>query len=298
MRLDFDWTVFQLSSEGLKERMRKIRSGSPVGTLVPVGNNGYARDSYGRIYRIQSLESIEALKHKRSIRRDKRNFAFTHMQNIHEFTRHLSNKYCGYLLLLLTQIEYKTGILVEQGRNPRPLTVQDIAKIWGVSKRTAQTTLREFELRSIIFDVDGVFSINERYHFRDKASDVDALIKAFLTPLKRFKLSAADFGFVFKLMEHVHYETNMICANPFADPEEIRFLPDREIGEIVGLSESKTKEALTRLRKVKIIGEWINVEDKREKLTVLNPYVFYRKSGEPDATLRAMFASYRVPNEN
>lgn len=290
--------VFHLSNADLRERMMRVRSGSPVGALTPVGNNGYARDSYGRVYRVQSLESIEALRHKRSIRRDKRDFAFTHMQNIREITRTLSNKYCGYLLLLQPHIEYKTGRLVEQGRTPHPLTVQDIAKIWKVSKRTAQAAIREFELRSIIFDVGGVFSINERYHFRDKANGVDALIKTFFSPLRKFKLSAADFGFVFKLLEHVHYETNMVCADPFAAPEDIRFLPDREIGEIVGLSESKTKEALTRLRKAKIIGEWINVEDKREKLTVLNPYVFYRKSGEPDATLRAMFASYRVPNEN
>ncbi|MFW5434343.1 hypothetical protein [Paenibacillus apiarius] len=282
----------------LAERVRNIRNGAPVGTLTPVGNNGYARDSYGRMYRIQTLESIEAGRRRAQVSRDKRDFSFTHMQNIREITRDLSNKYCGYLLLLQPHIEYKTGRLVDQGRNPRPLTVQDIAKIWNVSKRTAQTAIREFELRSIIYDAGGVFSINERYHFRDKANGMDALIKTFFAALKKFRLSAADLGFVYKLLEHVHYETNMICADPFVAPEDIRFLPDKEIGEIVGLSESKTKDALTRLRKAKIIGEWINVEDKREKLTVLNPYVFYRKSGEPDATLRAMFASYRVPNEN
>ncbi|MFL1672186.1 hypothetical protein [Paenibacillus dendritiformis] len=287
-----------MSNVQLAKRVRVIRGGAPIGPLTPVGNNGLARDSKGRVFRVQSMESVEAGRRRAQAGRDKRDFSFTHMQNIHEFTRELSNRYCGYLLLLQPHIEYKTGRLVEQGRKPRPLTVQDIAKIWGVSKRTAQAAIREFELRSILFDVDGVFSINERYHFRDKANGVDALIKTFFSPLRKFKLSAADFGFVFKLLEHVHYETNMVCADPFAAPEDIRFLPDREIGEIVGLSESKTKEALTRLRKAKIIGEWINADDKREKLTVLNPYVFYRKSGEPDATLRAMFASYRVPNEN
>jgi len=287
-----------MNNAQLAKRVRDIRREAPVGTLTPVGTNGYARDTYGRIYRIQSMESIEAGRRRAQVSRDKRDFSFTHMHNIREITRELSNKYCGYLLLLQPHIEYKTGRLVEQGRTPRPLTVQDIAKVWKVSKRTAQAAIREFELRSIIFDVDGVFSINERYHFRDKANGVDALIKTFFSPLRKFKLSAADFGFVFKLLEHVHYETNMVCADPFVAPEDIRFLPDKEIGDIVGLTESKTKEALTRLRKAKIIGEWINVEDKREKLTVLNPYVFYRKSGEPDATLRAMFASYRVPNEN
>lgn len=287
-----------MSNAHLAKRVRDIRRDSPVGALTPVGNNGYARDTLGRMFRIRSMESVEAGRRRAQVSRDKRDFSFTHMQNIEEITRELSNKYCGYLLLLQPHIEYKTGRLVEQGRAPRPLTVQDIAKVWNVSKRTAQAAIREFELRSIIFDVNGVFSINERYHFRDKANGVDALIKTFFSPLRKFKLSAADFGFVFKLLRHVHYETNMVCADPFVAPEDIRFLPDKEIGDIVGLTESKTKEALTRLRKAKIIGEWINVDDKREKLTVFNPYVFYRKSGEPDATLRAMFAGCRVPNEN
>ncbi|WP_197267778.1 hypothetical protein [Paenibacillus alvei] len=287
-----------MSNAHLAKRVRDIRRDSPVGALTPVGNNGYARDTLGRMFRIRSMESVEAGRRRAQVSRDKRDFSFTHMQNIEEITRELSNKYCGYLLLLQPHIEYKTGRLVEQGRAPRPLTVQDIAKVWNVSKRTAQAAIREFELRSIIFDVNGVFSINERYHFRDKGNGVDALIKTFFSPLRKFKLSAADFGFVFKLLRHVHYETNMVCADPFVAPEDIRFLPDKEIGDIVGLTESKTKEALTRLRKAKIIGEWINVDDKREKLTVLNPYVFYRKSGEPDATLRAMFAGCRVPNEN
>lgn len=281
-----------MSNASLKQRMHNVRSGAPVGRLTPIGKNGYARDEYGRTFRIQSLAQIETYRHKRSIKRDKRHFSFTNIRNVGEVTRELSNKYCGYLLLLQPHIEYKTGRIVEQGRNSRALTAQDIASVWGITKRYAVAALREFESRSIVFETDGVYTINERYHFRDKADDVDALIKTFFSPLRKFKLSAADFGFAFKLLEHVHYDTNMICADPFANPEDIRFLNDKEIGQVVGITETKAKEALARLRKAWIISEWINANDKREKLTALNPYVFYRKSGEPDATLRAMFAGY------
>lgn len=278
----------------LSQRISIIKSSKPVGELHLVGNNGYAKDKLGRIYKVKSIESIEAFKRKMSIEQDKRDFSFTNMHNIKEITNHLTNKYCGYLILLQPNIEYKTGRLAEQKESSRSLTIKDISDIWGTSRRTAQRVMDEFELRSIVFNSDGVFTINSRYHFRDKSKGVDALIKIFFSPLRTFKLSIADFGFVFKLLAYVHYETNMICEDPFADPENIKFLNDKEIGELVGLAEVKAREVLTRLRRAKIIGEFTNLEDKREKFTVLNPYVFYRKSGQPDSTLRAMFAKYKV----
>ncbi|MNW70680.1 hypothetical protein D3C74_500930 [compost metagenome] len=55
---------------------------------------------------------------------------------------------------------------------------------------------------------------------------------------------------------------------------------------------NKTREAMKRLRKAGVTGEWTMGErDDREKLTVLNPYVFYRKAGVPDKTLQAIFSA-------
>lgn len=190
-------------------------------------------------------------------------------------------------------IAFKTNVLVSAGRDSKPLTAADMAKIWGVSKRTALTVLAEFERRSIVFETDGVYTVNDRYHFRKKVGrGADTLIKTFFTTLKKFELSPADLGCVYKLLPYVHYDTNMVCADPFAEPHAIRFLGDKEIGDIMGLSDRKTKDVMKRLRQSGIIGEWINVKDKREKFTILNPYVFYRKAGEPDETLRALFSGY------
>ncbi|WP_244863412.1 hypothetical protein [Paenibacillus cisolokensis] len=168
-----------------------------------------------------------------------------------------------------------------------------------MSKRTARGIVAEFEARSILFEDGGRFTLNDRYHFRKKANDeVDALIKTYFTALRAFRLTAADLGFVYKLLPYVHYETNLVCADPFAPAEEITFLSDKEIGDIVGMTETKTKEALGRLRKARIIGEWIDAEDRRKKFTALNPYVFYRKQGEPDGMLAALFADKRLPNDH
>ena len=272
-----------------------LLNGAPIGNLTKTSGRT-AKDEVGRVYRITSIEEIEKRNKIVQMARDKRHFSFSHMRHIQEITRSLSNKLCGYVLLLQPYIAFKTNTLVREGRAGSPLTIDDLAEIWGVSKRTARSVIDDLEAHSIVFNTGGVLSMNERYHFRKRAGkgEVDALIKTYSTTLKKFRLSAADLGFVYKMLPNVHYETNLICADPFADPEDIRFLSDKELGQLVGMSETKTKEVLGRLRKAGIIGEWIDVDDKRKKFTALNPFVFYRKQGEPDGMLLALFANKRM----
>jgi len=282
-------------SATLRKRVARIKSGAPIGKFTPMSGR-LAKDEAGRLFTYKSLEQYEAARKHAKFERDKRYFSFIHMRNIQDITRDLSNKYCGYILLLQPHIAFKTNVLVTEGRDNTPLTIGDLARVWDVSKRTARVVVDELEARSILFESGGIFSVNERYHFRNSAAagEVDALIKTYFTALKAFKLNAADLGFVYKLLPNVHYDTNLVCADPFAAPEDIRFLTDGEIGEFVGMSATKTKEALARLRKAAIIGEWVDVEDKRKKFTALNPFVFYRKQGEPDGMLRALFANKRI----
>lgn len=240
------------------------------------------------IYTEQSR--YESAKKRRSYRRDKRNFAFGHMRNIREITAGLSNKYCGYILLIQPYIAFRSNVLVKEGRGDTSLNIDDLARVWNVSKRTARVVLGELELRSIMFETGGRFTINDRYHFRKKAAeDVDALIKTYFTTLKTSELTAADLGFVYKLLPYVHYETNTVCADPFADPEDVRFLNEREIAEAVGMSEKEAVKVLARLRKSNILRGYINANNRRDTLTILNPYVFYRKKGEPDPMVLALF---------
>lgn len=282
-------------SATLRRRLALVKSSAPIGQITPVSRR-LAKDEAGRLFVYKTLEQHEAARKKANYERDKRYFSFIHMRNIQEITRDLSNKYCGYILLLQPHIAFRTNILVTEGREGTPLTIDGLAQIWDVSKRTARVVVDELEARSILFETDGVFSVNERYHFRKSAAagEVDALIKTYFSALKAFKLNAADLGFVYKLLPNVHYDTNLVCADPFAAPEDIRFLTDGEIGDLVGLSATKAKEALKRLRNANIIGEWTDTSDKRKKFTALNPFVFYRKQGEPDGLLRALFASKRI----
>lgn len=272
------------------QKVAQIISGSPIGSLTPVSKR-YAKDEGGRIFMYTDIERYESARVRRWAQKDRRHFSFGHMLRMREITAELSNKYCGYVLLLQPYIAFKSNVLVREGREDIPLSTADLALIWDVSKRTARAVVSELEARSILFETDGVYTLNDRYHFRKKAgaSEVDALIKTYFTTLKSFDLKAADLGFVYKLLPYVHYETNLVCSDPFAPAHEIRFLTDNELADIVGLNVRDTRSALKRLRDANIIGEWINAKDRREKFTALNPYVFYRRNGEPDGTTAALF---------
>jgi len=271
----------------IASKVARLVSGEPIGSLRTI-SRGYARDDAGRAFKVTDMERYIDQRNKRL---DKRKFAFGHMRYMREITESLSNKTCGYILLLQPHIAFKSGLLVSQGNDPKPLKVNDIARIWNVTRRTAITVLAELELRSIVFECDGKYTMNERYHFRKKAGgEVDALIKTYFTPLREFTLSAADLGFVYKVLPYVHYDTNMVCAEPFAEPHDIRFLNQREIADLVGMDEKKVIATLKRLSGADILRGYIEVSNRKDILTILNPHVFYRKKGKPDDTVMALFS--------
>jgi hypothetical protein len=82
----------------------------------------------------------------------------------------------------------------------------------------------------------------------------------------------------------------MICADPFTEPENIEFLNKTQIAELVEMDADKTYKMLNKLHKLGVVAE-TSRGDKRNRFYTLNPFVFYRKKGQPDDTLRAMFMS-------
>lgn len=265
----------------------QIKSGAPIGSIRPVSGTK-ALDEAGRAYEYVSVEQAAARRRWAAMQRDKRNFTFTHMQNIREVTADLSNKYCGYILLLQPSVSFDTNVLASGNK---PLKHADFARIWSVSVRTVKTVLAEFERRSIVFLMsDKSYVLNERYHFRRRVSeDVDALIKTYSSALQRYKLSAADLGAVYKLLPHVHYTTNWICADPFSAAEDIRFLAIGEVAELLGMDESKARDVLKRLGDVGIAKTLSDDSDSRKKYIALNPYVFCRKRSEVIGATMALF---------
>lgn len=235
-------------------------------------------------YSLRSKKQDEAYKRIQYNQQDNRHFSFADMENIKIVISNIKTVDCGYLLILQCYMEYGTGKLI--------ISRKEMQKVLGVSKATFQrfwTTMRSNE---IIFEVNGVFYINPDFHFRHHPNH-NRVIKLFTTTLKQLKdvLKPSELGFLYKLLPYVHYDTNMICADPFTDPENIQFLNKTQIALLVDMDEKKTSKLLDKLRKIGVIAETIRQDDRRDRIFTLNPYVFCRKRGKPDDTLHGLFAS-------
>ena len=206
--------------------------------------------------------------------------------------------------MLQPYIHFKTNIIGTQGRSPTPLDDKGIAKVFGIHVKHARTALSKLKEANVLEQTDeGHYRINERYHFRKKAGGEAAmLVKTFHTTLKALKLSAAEAGFLYKLTPFVHYETNLICDNPFETlAQDVRYLNKTQVAKRVGISRQKVEEVLRKLKKA---GALVTVErramdldnsddgDGRDTLIILNPKIFSRLQGDDgyDATILQMFA--------
>ena len=240
---------------------------------------------------IRSKEQINGYKRQLEKEKDTRYFTFADMESLQEVISCLSNVHLGYLLHLQCFIDLKTGFLHTQKGKVMTKKV-DIQKTLGITESTRKRLCKALEDNSILEVVDGKYRINPKYHFKGQAND-KKVIKLFTTTLKDLckSLNPNELGFLYKLLPYVHYETNMICINPFErDPNKIKFLNIEGISEKTGMNEKKIPALITGLRKSKIIRESVG-EDKRNTFIKLNPYIFYRKSGKPDNSLKAEFAS-------
>jgi DNA-binding MarR family transcriptional regulator len=283
-----------------KRKLSDLSSDKPVGPITPIGSNGYGRDENGQIFRLESAEAIERKRAAVYRKLDKRFFTFANMRTIRELTDNLSNKHCGYVLMLQPYIQFETNVLITPGRTEAPMTAKQIGTAIGIrDKRTYTKVLSELENDDVVLPTtDGNYVINDRYHFRKKVGkeSVDILIKTFHTTVRDLKLKPAEMGVLYKLLPYVHYETNLICEDPFeVDPTKVRFLNASQIAEKGGVSRQKVSEVIRALDKAGAIAQVQRKlfkqlgGDKREALVILNPYIFYRKQGKPDALLMQIF---------
>jgi hypothetical protein len=231
---------------------------------------------------VRAKSSDEA--YKQFILQDNRHFSFADMDAIKIIISKVSTVHCGYLLILQCYMEYGTGKLT--------LTRKEMPKALGTSESTFNRFWKEMQNYGIINGKNGGFFVNPYFHFRQQPKN-NRVIKLFFTPLKQLikELTASELGFLYKLLPYVHFDTNIICADPFTEPENILFLNKTQIALLVGMEEKKASKILDKFRKIGVIAETIRQDDKRDRIFTLNPFIFYRKKGKPDDTLRGLFAS-------
>ncbi|WP_157911734.1 hypothetical protein [Alteribacter populi] len=218
-------------------------------------------------------------------------FTFTDMDNIPNIIGHIEDKHCGYLLYLQCFISYDDGRLTNPDRDKTPMSKRDIQEVVGLKKTAFGEFFRDMTDNGIIYrNEDDSYSVNSAYHFKGSTANPN-VIKSFTAKVRELYTgrNANKLGFIYKLLPYVHFETNTVCANPYEkDVAKITQLSKREIAQLTGVSE---KTVYTYLRRMKLGDEYVFAEIRRGKTFYykLNPFIFYRKNGRPDATLREMF---------
>lgn len=224
---------------------------------------------------------------------DKRHFSFGKMKKMKEIAEKLDAKKCGYIVKLLPFMQYGTGYLLKEDGSVMK-TKTDLGNGIGVKKVASRNKIIDTLMEVSAIEVDEIgYKVNPDIHIRNVVTG-NELIKLFKTTLEKLSndLKPAELGYLYKLLPYVHYQTNLICSDPFEEnPEILFFLNQTSLGELLGLEHKEIKNFITKLRKKGVIAEALNESDTRNKKYYVNPYIFYRKKGYPDDTLRSMFKS-------
>ncbi|MCM3730112.1 hypothetical protein M3196_00320 [Fictibacillus nanhaiensis] len=240
--------------------------------------------------KIISKKQSEAYKSKAEP--DNRHFAFGKMKRMKEISQKLDAKKCGYIMRLIPYMQCGTGYLIkEEGSVMKTKT--DLAKGLGVSKVSSRNNIIDALMDASALELDEIgYKINPDVHISGTITG-NELIKLFKTTLDKLAndLKPAELGYLYKVLPYVHYQTNLICIDPFeSDPANFKFLNQKEVAEVIGIDVDNARKFLNKCHKKRILFEG-STSDRREKQYYVNPYIFYRKKGYPDDTLKSMFLS-------
>lgn len=215
-------------------------------------------------------------------------FTVTNMHNINEVIEKISDKHCGYLLYLQCFVNYDA---ILENPDKTAMSRGDLMRTLKLGRTALFHFLKEMTEHSVIYECGDKYRLNPRYHFQGK-TDNSAVVKTFVAKVKELysEVNAKDLGFVYKLLPHIHLETNTICANPFErDVENTLPLTKEDIARLTNITE---KSVYTKLRNLKFGDQYVFAEVVygNSRYYKINPFIFYRRNGKPDATLREMFA--------
>lgn len=272
----------------------------------------FVRASTGEVVEIASYrtpEQAEAYKEKVKLTEDRGKshaFTFSDMNNAQEVIQMLTTIELGYFLVLQTYIDYTNNALIVSTHNPVPMNKGQIAEALGIANRSkAKKNIDKFIEKGLLIEKNlnyqgkqyNAYCINEKYHFKGKTNN-KAVAKSFSTQIRKiYKLNLskkgnkqpADLGFIYMMLPYIHYDLNVLCSNPFEkDALNIEPLSLTDLSEITGLDKKNIQNKINNLKwdGMTVFAKLIKGNKRHLKI---NPFVFYRKDGSPDESLKADF---------
>lgn len=210
----------------------------------------------------------------------------------------LSNKYLGYLLIMMTYTDY-LGMLKNTPDSTNPMTRTELKAALKIkSDRTLTILIRDLQEKGIVYQSNiktyrkkrKAIYLNSGYCFRGNlksSKNADRVVKVFMSNLQQVyqneTVTAADIGFLYRILPFIHYNSNILVANPNERNDHcIESLTVSEVAEKVGLSRTQTSSYINRIKwGDQYVFAKIYVGSFKEPRIKVNPFIFYRKAGEP-----------------
>lgn len=257
-------------------------------------------------YRTPDQEQAWKDKEEKKASRNGSTFTFTDMGEVQQLKEEnameydgLTAKELGYYLVLQTYMSFD-NILFKSSHSTKPMNRGIIGEVLGISNRSAiKKTVDKFLEKGLLSNQDYTledgktvecFVINEQYHYKGKAKNKHVL-KVFSTRIRELykQVGAGDLGFIYSLLPYVHFEQNILCTNPHElNSRLINVLTLQDIVDKTGVS---SREVRRKINQLTFDGMGcIKIESLLgKKCYRMNPFVVYRKDGEPPKLLKDSF---------
>lgn len=217
-----------------------------------------------------------------------------------------------YFMILVLYAQFDGEPLKKDGK---PLTVQDIAKIWNVTRVNAGNRLNKFVRLGLLEKIkagrSNHFVLNELYFQKGKAkfSPGEKFVKLFQNKLaeiieevekqnaikNRNRKNPTDIGDVIGLlhavMPYFHYETYYLVRNPDdritregetvrdaleRDPKALKHLSKAHIGRVLGNKRSNPKTIDAYMKILTKAGAVMKTETKSRTRYIIHPDLMFR----------------------
>lgn len=217
-------------------------------------------------------------------------FTFSVMDALHEVTSVLTNAQCGYLLVLQGYADYN-GRLVCSDRATY-MRASNMAEALGLSDRrsTFYDFLSQATAHKIIRHEDGVYTINQRYHFRGPLNGRIA-VQAFTQNIRKaFKENKPeDLGLIYRMLPFVNVRYNTLCHNPEERlVDAVKPLKAKELAEVCGISPATLSR---RFREWTFNERYIlaKVAIGQRTQYMFNPFIINRGKDRNDSIAKGIF---------
>jgi len=261
--------------------------------------------SYRTVDQQEAYKKVKEVEQRKN--KSENPFIFTEMDGVNSVELvNLENRKLGYFLVLQTFIDYNNMLREKDAKLPmKPVEIRKALKI--KDNRTFKNLMTEFLDLGLVYNKDvemygktyKAMFVNDAYCFKkglqgsNKNRKTTNAVKVFIDTLQdvysQKKVKAGDVGLIYKSIQYLHYNSNVLAQNPSEmDEFYVQPLDMDAFADAVGISRMGIHKKLIALTYPCIYkGEEVEfkvfarVKVGKHTFLKLNPFVAWRKAGEP-----------------